>query len=268
MAAQTTLTRRRRLAVAGRILILLIALAALAAAVTVVARTSGEPVGDSKTSVFARAGRALTAAEVALRDRRYAANDSRGAGEPDSIRWVDRTDSSLVVIVAPHAVNHHREGEPKPADLYTGAIAETLANRIGASVLTTTGEVSDWHEKWSSRDDDFTAVLDSLPDDAVIIDLHGMSDTSSPEHISIGTAKDSSGGSIELAERIADSFGGRAEINGTFPADSSYTVTRHMQERGHDALQIEMSFTLRDPAELDVGYTVDALTDALADARG
>ncbi|AWB83753.1 hypothetical protein [Corynebacterium liangguodongii] len=245
-------------------LLALLAVLAVGAGMTVVALTNGTPVAkDGSVSAFDRIGRAFTAAEVAARDRRYAANASSGRGEPDAVHWVDRTDSSPLVIVAPHAVNHHRDGEPKPADRYTGPIAEILARRLGASVLTTTGEVSDWNEQWDDRDDEFTRILHDLPDEAIIIDLHGMADSSAAEPISLGTGKKDSGPSMEIAEGIKDSFGGAAEINETFTAKAAYTDTRHMQGRGHDALQVEMAQSMRNPGDLNVGYTIDALEGAL-----
>lgn len=214
-------------------------------------------------AVGPRLGDAWAAARVAWADRTYSANHNDGAGEPDAVHWVDRTDSSRLVVVAPHAVNHHRDGEPKPADLYTGGIAEVLAGRIGASVLTTTGVVSDWGETWKGRDDEFTRILHSLPDDAVIVDLHGMDDGSATANVSIGTGTEKSGLSMDIAERIDATFDGDTEINETFTAKSSFTVTRHMQERGHDALQVELSSSFRDPGKLNVGDTIDALARAL-----
>lgn len=252
-------------------LVALFVIVAVAAGVgiTVVALTNSSPTdpAQKEASMLATVSRALTGAQVAARDRRYAANRSNGKGERDDVHWIDRTDSSPLVIVAPHAVNHYRDGAPKLAERYTGAISEIVANRLGASVLTVTGSVSDWDENWDTRDDEFTRILHALPDDAIIIDLHGMADGSTPENISIGTGKKDSGPSAEIAENIAAAFGGNAEVNGTFTARSSYTVTRHMQNRGHDALQVEIAASMRDPARLNVGYTVDALTDALEQAH-
>ena len=250
--------------------IIAIALVAVAMGVSIalVAMTNSTPTGSEsqEVSMLNRIGRSLTAADVAIRERRYAAHHRNGSGEPDSVHWIDRTDTSNLVIVAPHAVNHHRDGEVKFADRYTGAIAEILANRLGASVLTTTGEVSDWGEDWETRDDEFTDILHSLDDTSLIVDLHGMADGSSREPISIGTAKKESGPSMELAENIADAFNGAAEINETFSARSNYTVTRHMHKRGHNGVQIEIAGSLREPGELNVGYTIDALVHALETA--
>lgn len=46
---------------------------------------------------------------------------------------------------------------------YTGGIAEMVAVKTGASVLTTTGEVPDWGDWWDNRDDEFTQILRNFP---------------------------------------------------------------------------------------------------------
>lgn len=145
-----------------------------------------------------------------------------------------------------------------------GIRGKSTVTRMIGGVLTTAGEVSDWSEDWKHRDDEFTRILHDLPSDVTIIDLHGMADNSSTEAVSLDTATNKSGSSMDVARRIQRAFGGGAEINGAFNAESNYTVTRHMQRRGHAAVQVELSLALRDPSALNVGYTLDALTDALS----
>lgn len=204
-----------------------------------------------------------TTAEVAARNLSYSFNKNRGFAPPDAVRWIDRTNTSNIVIVAPHAVVHHRNGHLKAADTFTGGIAETLADRIGASLLTTTGEVSDWNENWQTRDDEFTRILHSLPKDSIIVDLHGMENSSSKADISVGKSKKDSGATKAIAKRIRDQFHGDTIIDGKFDATGHYTVIRHMQERGHDGVQVEISERFRNPANLRVGHTVGALAEAL-----
>ncbi|MEL4183755.1 hypothetical protein MTQ17_11070 [Corynebacterium bovis] len=204
-----------------------------------------------------------TTAEVAARNLPYSFNKNKGFAPRDAIRWIDRTKTSNIVIVAPHAVVHHRNDHLKAADTFTGGLAETLADRIGASVLTTTGEVSDWNEDWQTRDDEFTRVLHSLPTNSIIVDLHGMDNSSSRADISVGKSKKDSGATKALAKRIREHFHGDTVIDGKFNATGHYTVIRHMQERGHDGVQVEISERFRNPANLRVGHTVDALAGAL-----
>ncbi|MDU7286305.1 hypothetical protein [Corynebacterium kroppenstedtii] len=49
-----------------------------------------------------------------------------------------------------------------PANLYTGGITEFATDRVGASSLTTTGKVSDWHKNWSTRNDEFKRIIDRI----------------------------------------------------------------------------------------------------------
>ncbi|WP_125185715.1 hypothetical protein [Corynebacterium bovis] len=204
-----------------------------------------------------------TTAEVAARNLPYSFNKNKGFAGSDAIRWIDRTKTSNIVIVAPHAVVHHRNGHLKAADTFTGGLAETLADRIGASVLTTTGEVSDWNENWQTRNDEFTHILHSLPKSSIIVDLHGMDNSSSKADISVGKSKKDSGATKALAKEIRDQFHGDTVIDGKFNATGHYTVIRHMQERGHDGVQVEISERFRNPAKMRVGHTVDALARAL-----
>ena len=197
-----------------------------------------------------------TTAEVAARNLPYSFNKNKGFARRDAIRWIDRTKTSNIVIVAPHAVVHHRNDHVKAADTFTGGLAETLADRIGASVLTTTGEVSDWN-------DEFTRVLHSLPKNSIIVDLHGMDNSSSRADISVGKSKKDSGATKALAKRIREQFHGDTVIDGKFNATGHYTVIRHMQERGHDGVEVEISERFRNPAKMRVGHTVDALAGAL-----
>lgn len=113
---------------------------------------------------------------VSTAESEYAANSYDGAAAPDSVRFIDHTATSNLLIVAPHAVNHVRAGQPKEADMYTGGIAEMVAQKTGASVLTTTGKVSDWGDNWDTRDDEFTRILRSIPTNVRVLDLHGMAD--------------------------------------------------------------------------------------------
>lgn len=197
--------------------------------------------------------------ELRKRDAKYEANGNNGAEPQDSIRWIDRTDRSPLVLVAPHATNHFRDGKPKDADLYTGAITELLADRIGASALTTTGKVSDWHDDWKTREDQFTDILTALPKDAVVVEIHGMDDSSSGQPVSVGIGHRPSETTDSLVKELKDSFQDNVAQNDQFEAKSSYTVTDFMQKREHSALQIELEEKLRDPNDGQVSSTIDRL---------
>ncbi|MDO4914820.1 hypothetical protein [Corynebacterium sp.] len=204
-------------------------------------------------------------AELIERNEKYQANHNDGAGAADSVRWVDRTASSPLVLIAPHATTQIRDGKRKPADLYTGGITEIVADRVGASSLTTTGKVSDWNKDWATRDDEFTRIIDRLPKNAVIVEIHGMKDSSLDEPVSAGTGDEPSESTDAIVGALQDEFDGHVSQD-KFEAESGYTVTDYLQKQGHSVLQIELSRSLRDPKSGQAGETLDHLTRAFSKA--
>lgn len=204
-------------------------------------------------------------AELIERNAKYQANHNDGAGKSNSVRWVDRTTTSPLVLIAPHATTHIRDGKRKPADLYTGGITEIVADRTGASSLTTTGTVSDWNKNWSTRDDEFTRIIDRLPNNAVIVEIHGMKDTSLDEPVSAGTGDEPSESTDAIVGALQEEFDGHVSQD-KFEAESGYTVTDYLQKKGHSVLQIELNRTLRDPESGQAGQTLDRLTRAFSKA--
>lgn len=178
---------------------------------------------------------------VAAAEKKYSTNHYSGSEKTDSVYFVDHTATSNLLIIAPHATNHHRAGHPKKADMYTGGIAEKVAEKTGASVLTTTGEVSDWGDRWANRDDQFTQILCSIPANVKVIDLHGMDDSHDAK-ASIGTGPQPNQETLDWANKINASLGNGSKENGAkFAATSGCTDTSYMQKRGHVALQLELS---------------------------
>ena len=112
--------------------------------------------------------------------------------------------------------------------------------------LTTTGKVSEWNNDWSTRDDEFTRIIDSLPDNAVIVEIHGMKDSSLNEPVSVGTGDEPSESTDAIVGALQQEFDGHVSQD-KFKAESGYTVTDYLQKKGHSVLQIELSRTLRDP---------------------
>ena len=204
-------------------------------------------------------------AELIERNAKYQANHNDGAGKADSVRWVDRTASSPLVLIAPHATTQIRDGKRKPADLYTGGITEIVADRMGASSLTTTGKVSDWNKNWSTRDDEFTRIIDRLPKNAVIVEIHGMKDSSLDEPVSAGAGDKPSESTDAIVGALQDEFEGHVSQD-KFEAESGYTVTDYLQKQGHSVLQIELSRSLRDSKSGQAGQTLVHLTRAFSKA--
>lgn len=230
--------------------------------------SAGQTEGRGGVDVSTAPGVAPSAAEtieaVRAAERRYRANSYDGSGEPGSIHFVDRTATSPLVLVAPHAVRHHRAGQLKAPELYTGGIAEVLGERLGASVLTVDGLVPDWGDVWTGRDDEFTRTLHGLPPGAIIVDLHGMRDDSAEAPFVLGTGRSSGETTEALRESLRTEFGADITDEGRFGARAEYTVVDHMQRRDHPAIQIEMAYSARDPEAGRLPHTVDRLCAALA----
>lgn len=226
--------------------------------------------GSGSVDVTQAPGTATTAAEtveaVRAAERRYRANMYDGSGEPGSVHFVDRTDTSPLVFVAPHAVRHHRAGKVKAPELFTGGIAEVLGERLGASVLAVDGLVPEWGDDWAARDDEFTRILHGLPPGAVIVDLHGMRDTSAEAPFVLGTGRSTGETTAGLRASLREALGADITDEGRFGARAGYTVVDHMQRREHPAIQIEIAYGARDPESGRLPNTVDRLCAALASA--
>src|SRR5438105_3463674 len=70
--------------------------------------------------------------------QRYAANYHNGSGPPNSIRVVGSQDQGWV-FTAPHSIDHVRAGRTKVAELFTGGLAELLAERCGGIAIAPDG---------------------------------------------------------------------------------------------------------------------------------
>lgn len=179
-------------------------------------------------------------------ERRFAARHYDGAPESDATRH--RVGTMPVLITAPHAVNHHRQGEPKVADRRTGGLAELLHEQTGATSLAAASRVPDW-SRWVDRNDDFTRLLrKEIERNGLILDLHGMGDHHGID-VCIGTGGQR-GTAIDAAvAAMASAFAAfEVAVDEPFSALSPHTVTQFARRPAVGAVvQIELSARLRDP---------------------
>ena len=179
-------------------------------------------------------------------ERRFAARHYDGA--PDHAATRHRVGTIPVLLTAPHAVNHHRNGIPKLADRRTGGLAELLHELTGATSLAAASRVPDWG-RWADRDDDFTRLLrDDAERNRLIVDLHGMGDHHGID-VCIGTAGQR-GIAIDTAvDALARAFAAfEIAVDVPFSGLSPHTVTQFARRLGVGAVvQIELSARLRDP---------------------
>src|SRR5215207_2287741 len=104
----------------------------------------------------------------------FARDGYTGAG-PDPIEVIPATERPWLVLAAPHAVNHWRDGAVKLADRGTGSLVRTLSRALGCH-----GVIHARALRLDAGVDDRVIVQDALAerarDGSVLIDFHGMRD--------------------------------------------------------------------------------------------
>lgn len=171
-----------------------------------------------------------------------------------------------VVITAPHAVPHVRDGVTKRADMWTGGLALLLAERTGAAAVVETSGYGDpsWEEAHPFKD----AVAALSP--AVVLDLHAM--RSAEQVVEVGSGEPAGSPPTELARLVRDALDGCGIATLTdhrFPARGATTLVQWGRGRGIPAVQLEVSVRLVPPFadEGAVVRLVDGLTAAVAACR-
>lgn len=152
---------------------------------------------------------------------------------------------SGILISAPHAVTHDREGKKKRADRGTGGLAITLNSltETGYVVETSGNRDPAWDISHPFKD----AVQALAP--RLIIDVHGMK--KSP-HVDIDLGRGQFFGDVE--DKLVRNFQNLAHqrnikvgIDTIFDASRATTVTSWAQAQGIHAFQVEIGSDLRPP---------------------
>lgn len=154
-----------------------------------------------------------------------------------------------VVLSAPHAVAHMREGRAKKSEGFTELLAVTLAHEVGGSAIWVTETLSgdpNWDLEHPYKDKVY-----ELANGHPVIDLHVMKNRGFEVCIGLGQ--------MDLARKelwsdAADAFlsaGMTVAINYPFSAGLQ-TVTGAIQARGLSALQIEFTWdSISSPGRAD-----------------
>lgn len=125
---------------------------------------------------------------VETENDRFIANDYRGLLDAPEFEMVSGT--IPVMVSAPHAVTHWRDGRVKPSDDYTGSIALELARLTGAHAIVAT-RFSHADPNWDAfeRSEYKQALAAHVREHRVhaLLDIHGMV-AASPNLVAIGTA--------------------------------------------------------------------------------
>ncbi|MGC8461544.1 MAG: hypothetical protein ACP5OR_06855 [Candidatus Dormibacteria bacterium] len=154
-----------------------------------------------------------------------------------------------VLLTAPHATVHRREGMRKAADLRTGSLVELLSECTGAGFLaTTTAHFFD--ANWDLPTTPFHDKLRELwRPGTMVIDVHGMSDTHGSDIcIALGPTPSMRARTAALHfAATAQKAGFRVSINSPYDATRSTTIASFIQSQGGDAFEIEIARHLREP---------------------
>jgi hypothetical protein len=149
-----------------------------------------------------------------------------------------------VVFTAPHEVPHIRDGEDKIAEKDTGALAFALAGYTGGSaIVTAPGQTGD--PNWDI-DNPFIMRASALAAGGASIDIHMMRPRGVELCIGLGPNPKLGDGLWQpfVAEAIAGGL--RVSVNWPFGANPR-TVTGQLQQRGRNAIQLELSWDCFDP---------------------
>src|ERR1700733_6476453 len=179
-------------------------------------------------------------------EERFAANSYTGAAAEDGV--ARKRGGSALILTAPHAVMHRRDGRSKLAEPGTGGLAMTLAAAFDASYVCVVGAQTQ-DAAWVSEHPFKVALMQLLTPTSIVLDLHGMRDEHETDvEIGLGAAPDAR--THAYGQRLADAlarFALRVAVNHTFKADRPGTITTTVQHRGARALQIEIAAALRPP---------------------
>lgn len=174
---------------------------------------------------------------------------SNGLYSPLKIPRILRIENSPILLSAPHAVIHSRDGESKLPDRGTGGLALALNEIAGVSCIVETSGIGD--PAWDDSHDFKSQILFSPP--KLIIDLHGMKDEQ-PTEVDVGLGISPSETEMLMANfliRRCKSNDINATLGKRFKAIKSTTVTSWAQSIGIHAIQVEIGAKYRVPKSSD-----------------
>jgi hypothetical protein len=154
-----------------------------------------------------------------------------------------------IVFSAPHQAAHIRDGIKLPSEFGSGELAFALARNVDGSAVST-AEGLDGDPNWDLGHPYLDVVYD-LADGAPVIDLHKMRPRGVDMCVGLGFNFETSEHLWMPIVKEAVSAGLRVAVNWPFAA-GPVTVTGQLQNRGLDAIQIELSFDCYDPGPTKV----------------
>lgn len=149
-----------------------------------------------------------------------------------------------VVITAPHAVPHERDGVIKRADMWTGGLALLVAELSGAAALVETSGAGDpsWQREHPFKD----SLVELEP--AILLDLHAMRAAEQVVEVGSGAGAHEPVPELALAARdVLERSGVPTLLDHRFPARGATTLVQWAHSRGAAAVQLEISVRLVPP---------------------
>ncbi|GAB2499422.1 hypothetical protein GCM10027063_43750 [Promicromonospora xylanilytica] len=163
-----------------------------------------------------------------------------GVSEPTpGLLEIAGTSRPDVVVTAPHATNHERNGAGKVADRGTGGLAVLLSRVTGCTALVALDTPGDANYDQEHPLKDRLAELRPT----VVIDLHGMRSRAESD-VDLGTGSGTASPTVVTA---LDDSGLLVTVNQIFDAMRPTTVTSFAQSLGMSAVQVEIGAHLRPP---------------------
>ena len=175
-------------------------------------------------------------------------------------------EGNYILISAPHAYDHNRDGVEKQGELGSDKIAKLTAMRLSLGYIVTQGaQLGDpnWDNVHPYRD----KVLQVADGYKYLVDIHFM--LPSKVDLNIGRGNDFESNSL-LSESIFKVFereGYRVAVNWPFAAKGP-TLTSLAQSVGLPALQLEINYESFLFGDNGLEIFVDLLTKALSDFTG
>jgi hypothetical protein len=184
--------------------------------------------------------------------------------------WIEVDGGSWVVVSAPHAVPHLREGVRKGRDTYTGPLAMALASATGCRAIVAAKRVG---ADPNAGPTPYGDRLVELASGAIVLDLHGAAARPGMD-VGLGT-----GGGRTLAGRrdVLDAVVTVLAANDLhvevdppgFAAHGAERLAQVLASAGTTAIQVEVSEDLRAPLVRPAAWerVVEALSAAVRALR-
>lgn len=177
-----------------------------------------------------------------------------------------------LLLVAPHAVNHTRDGRRKLADRGTGGLAEVLAGELGCGAICQAGR-----DPSDAASEPFHPLKREIShwDPPLVVDIHGMSPDPSTE-IDLGLGPWPKAAPLDLVDRLrtlGTSVGLLVTTNARFLGDRPHSITAYCQSLGMAAVQVELAPHLRPPRATQdalaalLNVLIETLLQACPDGR-